>query len=51
MDLAIVGVAAAAVFSALHDATGIWFKEQPVSPEKTVRSLKEKGIWGTNRKT
>jgi 4-hydroxybenzoyl-CoA reductase subunit alpha len=35
-----------AVISALHDATGIWFKEQPVTPEKIVRALKEKGEWG-----
>jgi 4-hydroxybenzoyl-CoA reductase subunit alpha len=34
-----------AVISALHDATGIWFKEQPVTPEKIVRALKDKGQW------
>jgi 4-hydroxybenzoyl-CoA reductase subunit alpha len=34
-----------AVISALHDATGIWFKEQPVTPEKIVRALKERGKW------
>jgi 4-hydroxybenzoyl-CoA reductase alpha subunit len=32
-----------AVVSAIHDATGIWFKELPVTPEKLVRALKEKG--------
>ncbi len=32
----------AAVISALHDATGIWFKEQPVTPEKIVKALKKK---------
>jgi len=30
------------VISAIHDATGIWFKEQPVTPEKIVMALKEK---------
>jgi 4-hydroxybenzoyl-CoA reductase subunit alpha len=29
------------VVSAIHDATGIWFKELPVTPEKIVRALKE----------
>jgi 4-hydroxybenzoyl-CoA reductase subunit alpha len=33
------------VVAALHDATGIWFKEQPVTPEKIVRALKEQGRW------
>ncbi len=31
-----------AVVSAIHDATGIWFKELPVTPEKVVKGLKEK---------
>jgi len=30
------------VVSAIHDATGIWFKEQPVTPEKIVMALKKK---------
>ncbi|MCJ7595801.1 MAG: xanthine dehydrogenase family protein molybdopterin-binding subunit [Desulfobacterales bacterium] len=30
------------VVSAIHDATGIWFKEQPVTPEKIVMALKRK---------
>lgn len=34
-----------AVVTALHDATGIWFKELPVTPEKIVKALKEKGRW------
>jgi 4-hydroxybenzoyl-CoA reductase subunit alpha len=34
-----------AVISALHDATGIWFKEQPVTPERIVRALKERRQW------
>jgi 4-hydroxybenzoyl-CoA reductase subunit alpha len=33
------------VVSAIHDATGIWFKELPVTPEKIVKALKEKGRW------
>ncbi|HOE18667.1 MAG TPA: xanthine dehydrogenase family protein molybdopterin-binding subunit [Syntrophorhabdaceae bacterium] len=33
------------VVAAIHDATGIWFKEQPVTPEKIVKGLKEKGKW------
>jgi 4-hydroxybenzoyl-CoA reductase alpha subunit len=31
-----------AVVAAIHDATGIWFKELPVTPEKIVKALKEK---------
>ncbi len=34
-----------AVVSAIHDATGIWFRELPVTPEKIVKALKEKGQW------
>jgi 4-hydroxybenzoyl-CoA reductase subunit alpha len=30
------------IVSAIHDATGIWFKELPVTPEKIVMALKEK---------
>jgi 4-hydroxybenzoyl-CoA reductase subunit alpha len=30
------------VVSAIHDATGIWFKEQPVTPEKIAMALKRK---------
>ena len=33
------------IVSALHDATGIWFKELPVTSEKIVKALKEKGAW------
>jgi 4-hydroxybenzoyl-CoA reductase alpha subunit len=29
-----------AVISAIHDATGVWFKELPVTPEKIIRALK-----------
>lgn len=34
-----------AVVDALHAATGIWFKELPVTPEKIVKALKERGKW------
>ncbi|MBW2105693.1 MAG: xanthine dehydrogenase family protein molybdopterin-binding subunit, partial [Deltaproteobacteria bacterium] len=30
------------IVSAVHDATGIWFKEQPVTPEKIFRALEQK---------
>ncbi len=30
-----------AIVSAIHAATGIWFKELPVTPEKVVKALKE----------
>jgi 4-hydroxybenzoyl-CoA reductase subunit alpha len=30
------------VVSAIHHATGIWFKEQPVTPEKIAMALKKK---------
>ena len=33
------------VVSAIHDATGVWFKEQPVTPEKIWRGLKDAGKW------
>ena len=32
-----------AVVSAIHDATGVWFTELPITPEKVVKALKEKG--------
>lgn len=31
-----------AVVSAIHDATGLWFTELPITPEKIVQALKEK---------
>jgi CO/xanthine dehydrogenase Mo-binding subunit len=34
-----------AVVTALHDATGVWFRDLPVTPEKIVKALKEKGVW------
>jgi len=33
------------IVSAIHDAAGIWFKEQPVTPEKVWRGLKDAGKW------
>jgi 4-hydroxybenzoyl-CoA reductase subunit alpha len=30
------------VVSAIHDATGVWFKELPVTPEKIIKALKER---------
>ena len=30
------------VASAIHDATGIWFKQQPITPEKIALALKKK---------
>jgi 4-hydroxybenzoyl-CoA reductase subunit alpha len=30
------------VVSAIHDATGVWMKEQPVTPEKIVMALRKK---------
>lgn len=33
------------VVDALHAATGIWFKELPVTPEKIVKALKDAGKW------
>ncbi len=32
-----------AVVSAIHDAIGVWFTELPITPEKVVKALKEKG--------
>ena len=31
-----------AIVSAIHEATGIWFTSQPVTPEKIVMALREK---------
>ena len=38
-----------AIMAALHDATGIWFREQPVTPEKIIKAIKAKGTWGKLR--
>jgi CO/xanthine dehydrogenase Mo-binding subunit len=37
------------VISAIHHATGIWFKEQPVTPERIVRAIKEKEKHGSTK--
>ena len=39
-----------AVFEALHDATGIWFKEQPVTPEKDREGVEGRGEMAQVRK-
>ena len=41
-----------ALVSAIHDATGIWFKSLPVTPEDIVRELrkKENGSTGKTRR-
>lgn len=31
-----------AIVSAIHDATGVWFKELPITPERIVRALRTK---------
>ncbi len=33
---------APAIINALHDATGIWFKDLPVTPDKVLKALREK---------
>jgi CO/xanthine dehydrogenase Mo-binding subunit len=30
------------IASAIHDATGIWFKEQPITPEKIALAIKKR---------
>jgi len=35
---------APAIVAALHDATGIWFDEIPLTPERVVARLREHGI-------
>jgi 4-hydroxybenzoyl-CoA reductase subunit alpha len=32
------------IIAAIHDATGIWFTSQPVTPEKVLRALAEKRV-------
>jgi len=31
------------IVNAIHDATGVWVKDLPVTPEKILTALKEKG--------
>lgn len=33
---------APAIINALHDATGVWFKDLPVTPEKVLKALDQK---------
>jgi CO/xanthine dehydrogenase Mo-binding subunit len=33
-----------AIASALHDATGVWINEQPLTPDRVVKALREHGI-------
>jgi CO/xanthine dehydrogenase Mo-binding subunit len=35
---------APAILAALHDATGVWFDELPLTPERVVRGLAQAGI-------
>jgi 4-hydroxybenzoyl-CoA reductase subunit alpha len=35
---------APAIIDAIHDATGVWFKELPVTPEHILRALEEKRL-------
>lgn len=33
----------AAIANAIHNATGVWVKDLPITPEKILKALKEKG--------
>jgi CO/xanthine dehydrogenase Mo-binding subunit len=35
---------APAVVAAVHDATGVWFDEIPLTPDRVVATLREHGI-------
>ncbi len=35
---------APAITAAVHDATGVWFDQIPLLPERVVMRLREKGI-------
>jgi CO/xanthine dehydrogenase Mo-binding subunit len=39
---------AAAVIAALHDATGVWFNEFPLTPARVLAGLKTAGFTGTD---
>jgi len=39
---------AAAVVAALHDATGVWFNEFPLTPTRVLAGLKAAGVTGTD---
>jgi 4-hydroxybenzoyl-CoA reductase subunit alpha len=38
----VVDAVAVAVTNAIHDATGVWVKDLPITPEKLLKALKEK---------
>lgn len=40
---------AAAVVAALHDATGVWFHQIPLTPPRVVEELRRHGVGGYNR--
>jgi CO/xanthine dehydrogenase Mo-binding subunit len=35
---------APAIAAAVHDATGVWLYEQPFTPDRVVKALREHGI-------
>jgi CO/xanthine dehydrogenase Mo-binding subunit len=35
---------AAAIAAALHDATGVWFDELPLTPERVCAKLRAHGV-------
>ena len=35
---------APAIVAAVHDATGVWFDRIPLTPERVVTRLREKGL-------
>jgi CO/xanthine dehydrogenase Mo-binding subunit len=37
-------VYAPAVVAALHDATGVWFSELPLTPDSVLAGLKDAGV-------
>ncbi len=37
---------APAIVAALHDATGVWFEELPLTPDTVVATLRAHGIGG-----
>ncbi|MFQ5825904.1 MAG: xanthine dehydrogenase family protein molybdopterin-binding subunit, partial [Dehalococcoidia bacterium] len=39
----LVGPTVPAIANAIYDAVGVWIKELPITPEKILRALKEKG--------
>jgi nicotinate dehydrogenase subunit B len=35
---------AAAIIDAVHDATGVWFREFPLTPERVLAALRAAGV-------